>query len=346
MEPAIRIENLTKIFYKNKVFKKEETRAVVDLSLEVQPGEVFGFLGPNGAGKSTTIKVLMRILFPTSGKAWILGREISDPEARRSVGFLPENPYFYDYLTAEEFLWLNGRLYGLGGDNLKTRINYLLDFVGLQDHAKTRLRKFSKGMLQRIGLAQALINDPELVILDEPTSGLDPLGRRMVLDLIRKLKEQGKTVFFSTHILPDVEAVSDSVAIIIQGKLRKTGKLSELLETSDRYRVRFMKVADERILKRIEHIANTTVQHSEDVYMAEVSARSLYNVIDLIRLGKGRVLTVEPHRRTLEELFLEEVEVMERTTEEQETVETQVETSVETEEPVEQQQKQEEDVQS
>jgi len=196
---VIRTENLKKVYYRSSIGKKREIEAVRDLNLEVRSGEIFGFLGPNGAGKSTTIKMLMNLIFPTEGKAFLFGRPASESEVRAKVGFLPENPYFYEYLTAEEFLKLNADLFGIPKKEARKRINELLDFVGLSNFRKTRLKKFSKGMLQRIGLAQALINDPDLLILDEPTSGLDPIGRKMVLDLIKTLGEHGKTVFFSSQ---------------------------------------------------------------------------------------------------------------------------------------------------
>ncbi len=307
MEFVIQTEGLTKIFFKNKLVKKEETRAVVNLDLQVASGEVFGFLGPNGAGKSTTIKMLLRLLFPTSGKAWLFGTPIERPEARRKVGFLPENPYFYDYLTAAEFLFLNGRLYGISGTELKSRVDELIEFVGLEEHRDSRLRKFSKGMLQRIGLAQALVNDPELVILDEPTSGLDPLGRKMVLDLILKLKEQGKTVFFSTHILPDAEVVCDSVGIIINGELRKSGKLSDLLGKTKGYQIEFTGITDQKILKRIERLSKSRIEINEDVMTVEASEDELYNIVEIIRIGDGKLLRITPQKRTLEDVFIEEV---------------------------------------
>jgi len=193
--------------------------AVERLDLEVRRGEIFGFLGPNGAGKTTTLKILTGLIYPTSGKAWILGREVGDVGVKHQVGFLPEAPYFYDYLTGEEFLRFYGQLFGLGGQRLSERIAMLLSVVGLSEARSLQLRKFSKGMLQRIGIAQALINDPNLVILDEPMSGLDPVGRKEIRDLILRLRDQGKTIFFSSHILHDAEVLCDRVGIINQGRM-------------------------------------------------------------------------------------------------------------------------------
>jgi ABC-2 type transport system ATP-binding protein len=207
--------------------------ALEDLTLQVPQGEVFGFLGPNGAGKSTTIKTLLHLIRPTRGRATILGREVSDPEVRREVGFLPENPYFYDYLTAEELLRFGGRAAGLPASILAARIDLLLAKVGLHGARRRQLRTYSKGMVQRAGLALALVHDPQVVILDEPMSGLDPLGRKMVGDLIRELKAAGKTVFFSSHILNDVERFCDRAGIIVGGRLRRVDRLPALLAGGD-----------------------------------------------------------------------------------------------------------------
>jgi len=210
-------------------WRKRPYRALDRLTLEVAPGEVFGFLGPNGAGKTTTLKLLMQLVFPTSGRAEMLGRPLGALDVKRRLGYLPENPYFYDYLTAEELLTYFARLFGYRGAEPRKRASRLLDDVGIGAERRLQLRKFSKGMLQRVGIAQALINDPELVIFDEPMSGLDPLGRRDVRSLILRLRDRGATVFFSSHVLSDAEALCSRVAILARGRLVATGRLDEML---------------------------------------------------------------------------------------------------------------------
>ena len=207
----------------------KEVRALENLDLEVREGEVFGFLGPNGAGKSTTIKILINLIFPDKGCASIMGKDVRDKETRRYVGYLPENPYFYDYLTAEELLWFGGKASGMPSSTIKMRTDELLTKFSLIAARKRQLRTYSKGMVQRAGLALALIHDPAVAILDEPMSGLDPIGRKMVGDLIVELKRQGKTIFFSSHILTDIERFSDRVGIIIGGRLRLVDKLNNLV---------------------------------------------------------------------------------------------------------------------
>src|SRR5581483_5262176 len=224
----ILVEDLTKSFNPNWPWRTPIT-ALAGLSFSVSRGEIYGFLGPNGAGKTTTLKILMGLMRATSGKAEILGKPAGDVETRRRIGFLPEAPYFYDYLTAEEFLSFYGHLAGIDRGALACRVTELLDLVGLSEARTRQLRKFSKGMLQRIGLAQALIHDPELIILDEPMSGLDPIGRKQIRDLILSLRDQGKTVFFSTHIVPDVEMICDRVGIVVKGKLLASGRVDELV---------------------------------------------------------------------------------------------------------------------
>ena len=228
MPPAINIEDLTKD-YAVGFWRKRPYRALDRLSLTIEPGEVFGFLGPNGAGKTTTLKLLMQLIFPTSGRAEILGRPVGDVSTRRRIGYLPENPSFYDYLTAEELLDYFAQLFGYGAADRKKRVAALLDQVGLGAERRLQLRKFSKGMVQRVGIAQALINDPEVIFLDEPMSGLDPLGRREVRTLILQLRDQGRTVFFSSHILADAEALCSRVAVVAGGRLAAAGRLSDIL---------------------------------------------------------------------------------------------------------------------
>ena len=221
----IEIDNLTKD-YEVGFFRKRKVRALDALSLTVNQGEIFGFLGANGAGKTTTLKLLMTLIFPTSGTASILDRDISDVSMHRQIGYLPENPYFYDYLTAMEFLTFSGQIFGYSKAKRSTRAKDQLSRVGLEESKwNTQLRKFSKGMLQRVGLAQALINDPEVVFLDEPMSGLDPLGRRDVRDLIAGLRQEGKTVFMCSHILSDIEVLCERVAVLKKGRLAHVGHL-------------------------------------------------------------------------------------------------------------------------
>ena len=224
---AIRLQELTKD-YAVGFWRPRPVRALDRVSIDVAHGEVLGYLGPNGAGKTTTLKLLMQLIYPTAGRAEILGRPAGDVETRRRLGYLPELPYFYDNLTAEELLIYFGGLFGLSTADARRRASTLLDRVGLGPERRRQLRKYSKGMLQRVGIAQALVNDPEVVFLDEPMSGLDPVGRRDTRDLIRSLRDDGRTVFFSSHILSDAEALCSRVAIMAQGALVATGRLSDL----------------------------------------------------------------------------------------------------------------------
>jgi ABC-2 type transport system ATP-binding protein len=228
MPAALATDDLTKDFQVG-FWRKRPYRALDRLTLEVRQGEVFGFLGPNGAGKTTTLKLLMQLVFPTAGRAEILGRPLGDRSVKQRIGYLPENPYFYDYLTAEELLRYFGALFGYSAAERRRRASRLLDEVGIGAERRLQLRKFSKGMLQRIGIAQALLNEPDLVVLDEPMSGLDPLGRRDVRALILRLRDRGCTVFFSSHVLSDAEALCSRVAILARGRLVATGGLTEML---------------------------------------------------------------------------------------------------------------------
>ena len=228
---VIEVEHLRKTFRSPMALKK--IRAVKDVSFRVSRGQIFGFLGPNGAGKTTTIKVLTSLIKPSSGRVSILGGSPGDLRVRAKIGYLPETPNFYDYLTAREFLDIMGRFYGLDRKKRRRRVDELLEMVGLTYAAKRKLRKFSKGMLQRVGIAQALIGDPELVILDEPMSGLDPIGRKEVREIISDLKAKGRTVFFSSHILSDIEMLCDEVVILDKGQAVTSGTLEDLLRPDD-----------------------------------------------------------------------------------------------------------------
>ena len=304
MKP-LRIEGLTKEFRLG--LGRQRVVALEHLDLEVEQGEIFGFLGHNGAGKTTTIKLLLGLLFPTAGRGWILERPIEEVAVKQHVGFLPESPYFYEYLTAEEFLTFYGQLFGLGSQALAKKIDELLAMVSLTHARHLPLRKFSKGMLQRIGLAQALVNDPQVVILDEPMSGLDPIGRRDVRDIILRLKDQGKTIFFSTHILPDVEMICDRVGILVKGQLRAVGAVHELVGTAA---VTSVEILVERLaeagVREAEQLGGTVVRRGNHVLIKLDDEHKVDQVLDLIRRHAGRLVSLVPHKRSLEDLFLKE----------------------------------------
>src|SRR5437868_12260798 len=228
---AIEILGLEKTYIVGSWRRKQKV-ALKPLNLEIRSGEVFGFLGPNGAGKTTTLKLLMSLIFPTGGRAHILGLDWRDPSTRIHIGFLPEQPYFYDHLTPVELLDYYGRLSGVSPADRRTRIPRLLERVGIADQSQVQLRKFSKGMLQRVGIAQAVLHEPEIVFLDEPMSGLDPIGRREIREFIQSLNREGKTVFFSTHILSDAQALCDRVAVLNRGELRGVGVIADLVSQS------------------------------------------------------------------------------------------------------------------
>jgi ABC-2 type transport system ATP-binding protein len=305
MDIVVEIDNLTKE-YQTGFLRKKTVRALDGLSLEVTSGQIFGFLGGNGAGKTTTIKILLGLLFPTSGSAKILGRSITDVDMHRQIGYCPENPYFYDYLTARELMLYFGEIFGIDKALRTSRTEELLARVGLEPKAWDRqLRKFSKGMLQRVGLAQSLINDPEIVFLDEPMSGLDPIGRREIRELIADLRTQGKTVFMSTHILSDIEALCDEVAILRRGKLAATGNLQTLL-TSENERHGFeVTVANIDVSTLRSAIANS-LEINEQASGSIVSCADeseVENVIAAARAAGGSLVSVQAARQSLEELF-------------------------------------------
>lgn len=302
--PVIEIANLTKD-YQVGFFRKRTVRALDDISLSVDAGQIFGFLGANGAGKTTTLKLLMRLIFPTSGKARILDRDIQDVRMHEHIGYLPENPYFYDYLTAREFLEYCAEIFGYSAGERKKRTADLLARVKLEEKKwDTQLRKFSKGMLQRVGLAQSLINDPEIVFLDEPMSGLDPVGRREVRDLIASLREDGKTVFMCSHILSDIEVLCDRVAILKRGKLAQVGHLDELRQkTEGPNRMEILAAgADASAL----HLANADVSSTPRGLRIEISSEDeIEGALAALRKAGGKVVSIQPIKQSLEELFLD-----------------------------------------
>jgi len=307
MNYVVEIEGLSKE-YETGFLKKKRNLALDDLHLQVKGGQIFGFLGGNGAGKSTTIKILMSLIFPTAGTASVLGKNVADTEMHGRIGYCPESPYFYDYLTANELMDYFGRLFGLDPAERKRKTDELLTEVGLAEKDRRRqLRKFSKGMLQRVGIAQSLINDPELVFFDEPMSGLDPVGRREIRDLIANLRTKGVSVFMSTHILSDIEALCDEVAILRGGKLAASGRLGDLLAKDDAGRSLIVEVqgvkADE-IRSSVEFIAGASIESTPDGANIQILDESdLDAVLNLIRTSGGRLTRVEPAKLSLEDLF-------------------------------------------
>jgi ABC-2 type transport system ATP-binding protein len=304
---VVQTEQLSKVFRVG--FWGKRVIAVDGVNLEVRRGEVFGFLGPNGAGKTTTLKMLMGLIYPTSGRAWLFGRDLGDPETKARLGFLPESPYFYDYLTSREFLGFYGHLFGLWGAILDKRIDELLELVSMTHAKDLQLRKFSKGMLQRVGVAQALINDPELVVLDEPMSGLDPIGRKEVRDLILRLKESGKTVLFSSHILHDAEVLCDRVAMILKGRLVACGRVTDLLDQGASHQVEL--VVDRLTPEGLDHLRPLTdkvVMQGDLMLVVLRSQQQVAGALEIIRTAKARLVSLNPQKGSLEDLFIREVE--------------------------------------
>jgi ABC-2 type transport system ATP-binding protein len=302
---AIQVHNLTKD-YKIGFLKKTSVRALDQLSLEVKKGEIFGFLGPNGAGKTTTLKILMRLIYPTGGEATILGKPLDDALMRTRIGYLPENPYFYDYLSGRELLAYSAALFGIPAKAAKTRADHLLKLVGLEkERANRQLRKYSKGMLQRIGIAQALINDPEVVFMDEPMSGLDPLGRREVRDLMLSLREQNKTVFFSSHILSDVEALCDRAAILSKGKLIRCGTVQELTGEEAAFEVMATGINSSSLqqLSQALPFASSLSLTPNGVHFVLPDNSRFGEAIKAVDLCGGKVLSINPKRASLEDIF-------------------------------------------
>ena len=302
---AIDVRDLRKTF--RTPLRRKKVEALRGVTFHVQRGQIFGFVGPNGAGKTTTIRTLMGLLRPTSGAATILGHPIPSRAARFKLGFLPESPYFYDYLTVGELLDLAGRLFGVPGDVRKQRANELIEKVGLGRARTQSLKKFSKGMLQRAGLAQALMNDPELVVLDEPMSGLDPIGRKEVRDLIIELREQGKTVFFSSHILTDIEAIADHVAIIARGQLQAQGTPAELIQRTVLGIDVSVRIAADADLGALADGASRVRRSGDELSLTLPAGADVDAWLSAARDRGAKVIAVTPRHETLEDLFMRQI---------------------------------------
>ncbi len=302
MNEAIRILDLRKKFRLGFIPKTREI--LKGITFSVHEGEIFGYLGPNGAGKTTTIKCLLGLIHPDAGSVEIFGRSHLSPRARAPLGFLPENPYFYDYLTAREFLAFTADLFGLERRVKEDRIGRLLELVGLERAADLPLRKYSRGMLQRAGLAQALVNDPKLVILDEPLGGMDPLGRKEIRDIIVRFKDEGKTVFFTSHILQDIEMICDRVAIIVGGRIVKEGALADLVSE----RILFTEATVAGLpAEAFAGLGESVSVRGDRVLLRIFDESRVGDCLDLVRGGKGRLLSLSPRTETLEDIFVETV---------------------------------------
>ena len=299
MATAIRIDDLHKSFKSE--FLRKQKPILKGISFEVEQGEIFGYLGPNGAGKTTTLKCLLGLIFPEKGKIEILGQPHLSIAAKARIGYLPENPYFYDYLTAQEFLQFYSQLHLLKKSEQDTKIPSLLKQVGLQEAADLQLRKFSKGMLQRIGLAQAILNDPDLVLLDEPLGGLDPLGRKEIRDIIAELREAGKTVFLSSHILQDIEMICDRVAIIVAGRIVNSGRLHDLISQN----ILFTEITLSGITEaELIDLGETLVTPGGEILLKVFEEQSVDKVLGLAHERKAKILSLVPRTQSLEDLFV------------------------------------------
>jgi ABC-2 type transport system ATP-binding protein len=307
MPAAIETENLTKD-YQVGFWRPRPYRALDGLTLTVETGEVFGFLGPNGAGKSTTLKLLMQLIYPTSGTANILGRPAGDREVRGRIGFLAENPYYYDYLTAEELLAYFAKLFGYNGADVRARVTRVLDQVGIAAERRLRLRQLSKGLLQRVGLAQALINDPDVIFLDEPMSGLDPLGRRQVRDLILTLRERGCTVFFSSHILSDAETLCSRVGIMAQGRLVASGRVSDMLAFELKGWELVVADLSDDVCRAVASRARKVTAIAQGRFTLDLPADiEPERLIAELRAAGATLVSLNPVRETLEDYFVQKV---------------------------------------
>ncbi len=300
---AISSTSLSKV-YRNGIRNNNPVTALDDFSLEVESGQIFSLLGPNGAGKTTFIKILLSLAHPTSGSASILGERLPSVRIRSRIGYLPENHRYPGYLTGEQVLRLFGRLSGVSHAAVETRITPLMQMVGMDQWKSMKVKKYSKGMLQRVGLAQALINEPDVVFLDEPTDGVDPVGRKEIRDILKNLKNRGKTIFLNSHLLSEVELISDRVAILDRGKLLKTGTVDELTTAESRYQIGFVPPLPDMFLREAEALV-IAISYGPEALTAELkSTRELNRLIDLLRRHGVELTSISRQRSTLEESFL------------------------------------------
>jgi ABC-2 type transport system ATP-binding protein len=299
---AIKILDLEKSFVSD--FMVKRTKVLKGLSLTVKEGELYGFLGQNGAGKTTTIKCLLGLIKPNAGDTFIFDKKSNTVNGRKEIGFLPEHPYFYDYLTVEELLFFTAKLFSIKQTNARKRVTELIARVGMTGKGHLKLRKLSKGMIQRIGLAQALVNDPKVLILDEPFSGLDPIGRKEVRDIILSLKDAGKTVFFSSHILQDMEMIADRVGILLDGKIIKEGVISEMISNHiDYYETTFTNI-DETLLKNNQY---KFVKRGNKFVVKSITNEEVNELIEFLIMNKAKMSSVVQLGQTLEDIFLKEI---------------------------------------
>ncbi len=299
----LNVENLVKDYKIG--FLRKRIRVLKGVSFSVSRGEIFGFVGPNGAGKTTTFKTILGFVSPTSGRIEIMGKPLGDVDVKRHMGYLPENPYFYDYLTGEELLRYMGELHGLNGGELSRKVGELLEKVNISYARRVQLRKYSKGMLQRVGVAQALINDPDFLILDEPMSGLDPIGQREIRDLILEQKKRGKTILLSSHILSDVEALCDRVGIIIGGRVVKIGELGKLFEGIHTDYEMLLKSVDEDTINRFSDL-KVTIENRAGFIVLRFDEDIKPRVLDALSKSQADIVSLHPLRKSLEGLFVEE----------------------------------------
>jgi ABC-2 type transport system ATP-binding protein len=299
MAAALKITDIHKSFRSD--FYRKKKHILKGISLDIEEGEIFGYLGPNGAGKTTTIKCIMGLIFPEKGEMEILGHDNLSLEAKAQIGYLPENPYFYDYLTAEEFLGYYSQLHSIKKKEQEKKIQELLKLVGLKDSVNLQLRKFSKGMLQRIGLAQAIMHDPKLVLMDEPLGGLDPLGRKEVRDITVRLREEGKTVFLSSHILQDIEMICDRVAIIVNGEIINQGRLHDLISQKILFTEITLSGIEEKELGRFGEVLTT---HGDQTLVKIFNEGKVEEIIKHAQSRKAMIHSLVPRTESLEDIFV------------------------------------------